>query len=141
MALDFELKSTTRDARLDAIDDAVNTGGASAGKFLLATGTQPDLLATADSGTIIINDGALPNPAFAAASGGVMAKSGTWQWTAANPGTAGYFRIKNNAGTVIMQGTVGTSGCDLNLDNNVITAGQTITINTFSLTDGNTDVG
>jgi hypothetical protein len=36
-----------------------------------------------------------------------------------------------------MQGSVGQGTGDLSLDNTTISNGQTITINTFTLTDGN----
>ena len=53
-------------------------------------------------------------------------------------GTAAHFRLHDSGGTVChMQGSVGLGAGDLSLDNNVIVAGQPITINTFTLTDGN----
>lgn len=93
----------------------------------------------AESGTLIASI-ALPADAFAAASGSSIAKAGTWQdLTADNSGTAAHFRIRRSgdAGgasttTSRIEGTVSTTGADLNLDNNVVVAGQQITITSFS---------
>lgn len=50
-------------------------------------------------------------------------------------GTAAEARIKDGDGTVVISGlTVGTSGTDIVLDNNVINAGQTVTLTTGSIT-------
>jgi hypothetical protein len=74
---------------------------------------------------------------MAAASGGSKAKSGTWQDASADAsGTAAHFRIKA-ASTCHMQGSVGTSGTDMIVDSVSFTAGQSFTISTFTLTDGN----
>lgn len=81
----------------------------------------------------------LPSDWAAAASGGSKAKSGTWSDASADgTGTAGHFRIYDSGGsTCHIQGTVGTSGTDMIVDSVSFTAGQTFTINTFTLTDGN----
>jgi hypothetical protein len=50
-------------------------------------------------------------------------------------GTATFFRIlTQNAGTVVCQGTVGTSGSDLNLNTTSITAGSTVSITSATIT-------
>lgn len=55
--------------------------------------------------------------------------------SADNSGTAVEARIKNGDGTSVITGlTVGTSGTDIVLDNNVINAGQTVTLTTGSIT-------
>lgn len=55
--------------------------------------------------------------------------------SADNNGTAVEARIKNGDGTAIITGlTVGTSGTEIVLDNNVITAGQTVTLTTGTIT-------
>ena len=80
----------------------------------------------------------LDNPAATVASG-VMTFAGfpKSDTTADNSGTAAAARIRTAAvdGTDIITGlTVGTSGADINLDSVTITAGQTITINSASIT-------
>lgn len=50
-------------------------------------------------------------------------------------GTAAEARIKNGDGTVVISGlTVGTSGTDIVLDSVSITAGQTVTLTTGTIT-------
>jgi len=74
---------------------------------------------------------------MAAAATGTKDKSGTWQDTSADAaGTAGHFRI-NQGATCHMQGTVGTSGTDMIVDNANFNTGQSFTINTFTLQAGN----
>jgi len=130
----IQLGLTTRSARLDAIETVI---GATA--FLqLRTGAAPALCGDADSGTLLC-DMQLPADYFNPAANGVMTKLGTWTGTGiGGGGTIAHFRLKNNAKTVThMQGTVGQGSGDLSLDNVVIANGQTLTVVTFSLTDGN----
>ena len=83
----------------------------------------------------------LPSDWMAAASGGSKALSGTWQDTSADAsGTAGHFRIYASDGTTKhIQGTITVTGGggDMTLDSVSLTAAQSITITSFTLTDGN----
>jgi hypothetical protein len=67
--------------------------------------------------------------------------SGTWQDTSADDsGTAGHFRIYASDGTTChMQGTVTATGGggDLQVDNTSFAVGQSFTVTSFTLTDGN----
>lgn len=54
---------------------------------------------------------------------------------AGNTGTASHFRIKTQAGgTVVAQGTVGTSAADLILNTTAITSGSTVSITAATIT-------
>lgn len=130
----IQLSAAVRNARLDAIETAI---GASA-IMKIRTGAAPADCATADSGTVLATLN-LPSDWMAGASSGSKAKSGTWQDASADAaGTAAHFRIYASDGTTChLQGTVGQGSGDLSLDNTNIAAGQSITINTFTLTDGN----
>lgn len=133
MALQFS--TAVRDARLDSVE---STTGATA-KLRILTGTQPASCATAESGTLLCEI-TFPADWMNASSGGVKTKLGTWQGTGASAGTAGYFRIVDNAGTTChVQGSVTATsgGGDIELDNTSIAVSQTVTITTFQLTDGN----
>lgn len=80
----------------------------------------------------------LPADWCTASSNGTTNKNGTWQGTAANPGTAASYRLYANGGTVCHeQGTVGQGTGDLSLDNTVLVAGQTVTITQWDRTAGN----
>jgi hypothetical protein len=76
---------------------------------------------------------------MAAASGGTKDKSGTWTDSSADAtGTAGHFRLYASDGTTChAQGTVGTSGADMIVDNTSFATGQSFTVTTFTLTAGN----
>lgn len=187
MALQFS--TTLRNNRANQI---ASTIGASA-YLQLFTGAPPANCAVADSGTLLCEI-ALPATWMGAAASGAIAKSGTWSGTAQAGGTAGYFRIKDNAKTnTHLQGTVGQGGAawapstayvlnqlannngnvyrvttagtsagsggpsgtgtsitdgtvvwtyvsaaaDLSLNNPVLAQGQTVTINSFGLTEAN----
>jgi len=132
----MQLSVGVRNARLDAIESTINVSAV----LKIRTGTVPSTCATADAGTVLATM-TLPSDWMAAASNGSKAKSGTWQdLSADNPGTAEHFRIYASDGTTChIQGTVSMSGGggDMILDNTSIASGQTITITTFTLTDGN----
>ena len=132
MAIQFSVG--VRNARLDAIETTVGTTPT----LELRTGAAPATCATADSGTVCATM-TLPSDWMAAASAGAKALSGTWQDTSADAaGTVAHFRIKQGA-TCHLQGTVTISGGggDLTLDNNVLALGQSVSITSFTLTDGN----
>lgn len=74
---------------------------------------------------------------------GVMAKESTvWQAEAVATGTAGYFRFEadpsddQGASTTLRRfdGSIATSGADMNISSTSITSGATETINTYSIT-------
>jgi hypothetical protein len=134
MANNLQLSVSVRNARLDAIETTISTSPI----LKIRTGTQPATCATASTGTVLATM-TLPSDWLAAAASGAKALAGTWQDASAdNSGTAAHFEILDSGGTVChMRGTVGTTGCDLNLDSTSITAGQSVTITSFTLTDAN----
>ena len=73
-----------------------------------------------------------------AASNGSKAFSSTpISGTASGTGTAEHFRIYSSANVCHWQGTVGTSGTDIIIDNTSIAIGQAVNITSFSITAGN----
>lgn len=134
MANNLQLGVSVRNARLDAIETTIGTSPI----LKIRTGTQPATCATASTGTVLATM-TLPSDWLAAASSGSKALSGTWQdLTADNSGSAAHFELLDSGGsTVHMRGTVSTSGADLNLDSVSITAGQSVTITSFTLTEAN----
>ena len=130
----LQLSVTARNARLDAIETATGTSAV----LKIWSGSVPANCAASDSGTLIASL-SLPSDWLAAASSGSKAKSGTWQdLSCDNSGTCGHFRIYASDGTTChIQGTVGTSGTDMIVDTASPTSGQSFTVSTFSLTDGN----
>lgn len=130
----IKYSTAVRNARLDAIETAIGTSAV----LKIRTGSVPASVATADSGTVLATL-TLPSDWMAAASGGTKAKLGTWTDTAADAtGTAAHFRIyASNGTTAHMQGTVGTSGADMIVQNTSFAAGQEFTVTSFTITDGN----
>lgn len=135
----IQLNVTTRNAILDAIESTNGTSCA----LEIRSGTKPADCATAPGGGSVLVTINLPSDWMAAASSGTKAKAGTWQDAAADAsGTATYFRVYNSQATkdettCFMQGDVGQGSGDLSLDNTAIVAGQTVTINTATLTAAN----
>lgn len=77
----------------------------------------------------------------AAASGAIAKETGTWSGTCLATGTAGYYRLVRTdddalatSTAIRLQGTVSTSGADLNMSNINFTSGAVETINTYSIT-------
>lgn len=131
-----QLSTSVRNARLDQIETTIGTSAV----LKIRTGAAPANCGTADAGTVLASM-TLPSDWMAAAASGAKAMSGTWQDTSADAtGTAAHFRIYASDGTTChLQGTVTAtgSGGDLTLDNTSIATGQSITITSFTLTDGN----
>lgn len=130
----LSLSTTVKNARLDAIETAVGTSAI----LKIRTGAAPGI-GNADSGTVLATLN-LASDWMAAASGGTKAKVGTWEDTSADAdGEAGHFRVYASDGTTQhIEGTCGDVGTeDLVLDNADIATGQTVTVTSFTITDGN----
>ena len=132
MALQFAV--SVRNARLDAIE--TDTGVSAIMKIF--SGAQPANCAAANSGTVLATL-ALPSDWLGAAAAGVKSLAGSWVDASADAaGTAGHFRVyKTDGVTCQMQGSVAASGADMNVDNVVFAAGQSFTVQSFAITDGN----
>ena len=132
----IQLSASVRNARLNAIETV--TAGTAIVKLFHTEGSPPADCATGDAGTVVATI-TCPADYFNAASGGSMTLNGTWQDTSADAsGTVDFFRMyENTATTCHLQGSAGTASTDLVLDNNVVTAGQQVTITAFTLTDAN----
>lgn len=129
----LQLSVASRNGRLNAIETAIGVSAI----LKIKTGAAPADCATADSGTVLATINC-PSDYFAAAGSGAMAKTGTWEDASADAtGTPGHFRLYATDGTTChIQGTAAVGSGDLNL-NGSITAGQVVTVSTFTLTDGN----
>lgn len=132
----IQLSTTVRNARLDSIETTIGTSAV----LRIRSGSPPANCGAADTGTVLATI-TCPSDWMAAASGGQKAKSGTWEDLSADAtGTAGHFRVYDSTGTTChMQGTVTATGGggDMEVSSTSFTAGQSFTITTFTLTDGN----
>lgn len=137
MAVNYSV--SLRNAQLNQIEAALGT----APKLRLYSGSKPTAAADAPTGTLLCEI-TLPSDWLAAASGGSVAKSGTWQGTgavAAGGGTnAGYFRLYTSDGaTCHAQGTVSSTGGggDMTMNNISVADGQAVEVTGFTVTAGN----
>jgi hypothetical protein len=127
MAIQFS--DSVRNAMLDQIEVI---SGPSA-KVVIYSGSAPATVAAAASGTALATVNLPADWAGNAAAGRkdfVVPQS----TVASAAGTAGYFRITTSAGVATMQGTVGTTSGDLNLDNVSLASGQTVQITSWQIT-------
>jgi len=136
MAIQFNV--ATRNARIDIIESLNGPSCA----LQIRTGSKPANCASANTGSVLATIN-LPANWMEAAVDAVGLKKGTWSDASAdNTGTADHFRIFNNQTTkdettCFIQGTVGMAAADMIVDNDAFVAGQSFTITTFRLTDGN----
>lgn len=71
------------------------------------------------------------------ASGGVVTATANaiTSASALATGTAGYFALlESDDATVVLTGTVGTSGCDLNLNSTAIVSGANVSVTALAIT-------
>ena len=120
------------DATIDAAVNAVTTL-LNSGTLKIYTGAQP-ALDGAVTGTLLVTL-TFSASAFAAAiasGGNVTATANSiTAGTAGNTGTAGYFALLTSGSAVVMTGSVGTSGADLNLNSTSISSGATVSCSSF----------
>lgn len=130
----MQYSTAVRNARANATETTIGTSP----QLRIRSGAAPANPAAARTGTVLAT---LPLPAdwLSDASNGVKSLLGTWQDTAADAsGTAGHWEIMDNAGTTChVQGSVGTSGAELNLLSLALVAGQPVNITSFTFTEGN----
>lgn len=115
--------------------DAV-TARANNGSLRIYAGTAPADANAALSGNTLLANLPLSATAFGAASAGVAtANAITSDSSADATGTATFFRVLESDGTtVVFQGTVGTSGTELVLNNTSIVAGGNVSVTSLTYT-------
>jgi hypothetical protein len=130
----FQYGVALRNAQVSQIQTTVAAAGTSNMQLRIYSGGEPADCGTTASGSLLATI-VLP-ASFLTSSGGTTTLAGTWSVAASGTGTAGYFRIYDMAGTPVchVQGNVTT---DLVLNNTSITATQTVSVTSFSVTAGN----
>lgn len=146
----------------EAAGDQVVLAGATGGSFSdlfqncvidVYSGSQPADADTAESGTklvtITLSSGAFSGGSatngmnFGEVASGVLSKEAgeVWSGVGLSAGTAGWFRIYDNAYTtgasttaIRIDGAIATSGSQFNMSNTTITVGATTTVDTVALT-------
>ena len=125
--------------RLDEIT-AVIDAGAGAGRLRIYDGSRPADADTAVSGQTILAELTFSVTSFPPASGtpGTLTANAITDDSSANAtGTASWFRVVDDATGVAMDGDVGTSGSDLNLNSVAISIGIAVSVSSMVLTAGN----
>lgn len=132
MALAYS--TTVRNNRLVQVRDAID-GGAGAGLFRIYDGSRP---ATCGTATTKLAELTFTDPCAGSPSGGVLTFSSiTADASADATGTATWFRAVDSTGTCCVDGNVGTSGSDLNLNSTSISSGQQVSVTSCVITEGN----
>ncbi len=125
---DITLDVSAQNAALTAINTLIGTGGGTS-VIEITTAADTTFAASPKLATLPLNG----TNAFNAPSAGSMTINGSPTVSAAAAGTAGLFRILNKAGAQVLQGTVSTSGADMNFTNATFGVGSTITVTGFTM--------
>jgi hypothetical protein len=129
MALAYS--TALRNSMLDEITAAVGASGL----LRIYDGSRP---ATGGSATTLLAELTCNATFAAAAASGVLTLNAITSDTSANAtGTATWFRLVTSGGTFVVDGNVGTSGSDLNLNTTSIVSGATVAVTSFTITGGN----
>lgn len=129
----FRLPTAVRNSACDAIVDALDAGLAAA-TIEVRTGSQPATADTAATGTVLATF-TLADPAFGTAAAGVATLlSVPRSTTGSAAGTAGWFRAKDSNGATVFDGSVGTSGADMNLNTLTISVGVAVDLTSGTVT-------
>lgn len=134
MAID--ISTASQNAAVNAIAGLVDAD-VGAGAAVIRTGAKPATANDPATGTLLVTI-TLNDPAFGAAVAGVVTLDVTPgpQGTGVAAGTAGYFRLTDNSGDVVLQGTVTATGGggDMEINTTSIAIGTLVEITSGTLT-------
>lgn len=122
MAISHEV--TIRNALADLIDDRINSGTINlGGQIVFQT-----------SGNVEVATVTFSNPAFGAASNGVITANPITADTSATGGVTTNFKATDRNGNTVLTGSVTASGGggDIELSSTTIGAGDTVTVTSFT---------
>ncbi len=125
----MQLAIAGRNASVDAVNALLNGG-----TIEIRTGA-PAAVDSAPTGTILatLNINAT---AFGAASSGSATANAIVDVTATGAGTAGHYVAKDSGGNVERNGTAGTSGTDMILNNTTFGIGDDVSITSWAYSQG-----
>lgn len=124
--MSLTVPTATRNAMCNAMVDLLDVGsGQATGDLRFYTAAFATLLATL----------LFSNPAFGNAATGVATASAiTADSSADASGTAAVCRFRDRDAATVLEGTVGTSGADINFNTVTWTAGDNISVSSLTLT-------
>lgn len=131
MANNPKLTDLAANASADAVTPLLNTG-----YLRIYSGTQPATADTAITSQTLLAELRFASTAFGAAADGVAtANAIVDEDSALATGTATWFRLfKSDGTTAVADGSVGTSGADLNLSSVSLAPGITVSVTSFTYT-------
>ena len=131
MANNLKISTTATNAQADALSDLLDNG-----YLRIYDGAQPANANTAITSQVLLAELRFNATAAPAASGGVLTMNSITQDSSANnTGTATWFRaLKSDGSTVVFDGSVGTSGSDLNIGSTSITLGASVAVTSMTFT-------
>lgn len=114
----------------------ITTSLATSATFVIYAGVQPaDVSSATTAANVAIASLSFPSTnAFGAAAAGVLTANTITSDSSAVGGTAAWFSIQKATGTRVIDGSVGTSGADLNLNSTTVTTGAAVAISSFTVT-------
>lgn len=132
MALNPHFLTSSRNAWLNQITTDLGTSAL----FRIYAGVQPaDTSAAVTAANVVIASLTFPTTnAFGAAAAGTMTANAIGNDASAVGGTAAWFSLVKSTGTRCADGSVGTSGADLNLNSTTIATGAIVSISAFTIT-------
>jgi len=129
MANNFKISLVRRNVNVDAVTAAMNGG------FLKwYDGAQPATPDTPITTQVLLATNNLGFPAAGASVGGTATFNAIAAATIAASGVVAWFRIFASDGiTAIADGTVGTSGCDINVNSVAFSSGALLSVTSLTL--------
>jgi hypothetical protein len=129
----FTLLTARKNAMLDTFTSGI--GASPIIRIYDATGGVPANADAALGSQVLLGTLTMSATPFPAASSGTLTANAITQDSAADAtGTAAFFRILNAAGTTTYaQGSVGTSGADMNLNTTSIVTGGPISVTSLTI--------
>jgi len=103
------------------------------GTIEVRSGAQPANANQAASGTLLVTL-TFAATAYGAAAAGVATANAIGSANAVATGTAAWFRAKTSGGGAVYDGSVGTSGADLNLSSVSLTTGGNVAVTSLTYT-------
>lgn len=129
MSLSPKLSNAAANAAADAVCGLLDNG-----YLRIYDGAQPSDANTAVGAQVLLAELRFGSPAFAAASGGIAAANAITQDDDANAtGTAAWFRaVQSDGSSVVFDGSVATSGANINMNNVAIAQHAIVALSAFS---------
>lgn len=132
MALSFA--TSLRNGRLDR----TNTDLGASSLIRIYSGTVPANVGTALGAQVLLSELACSATAFAAAASGALTANAVSNDAGADAaGTGTFFRHRTSAGVAVIQGTVGTTGADLNLNTVTFSVGLVVSVTSYVINEAN----